>query len=259
MSDQLSAAAQAMGVPEPIVERSAHAWASAQGQSYEDVIAAWAGGETVAASAPAAEEPAPAEETPTETEAPPEEAPTEEPAAPAQPAAAQPAAAAIAPRPTAAPSRPPVLEAPADRPLVAVGGGVGVVVLVLLLGIFFPALPSASDEVRTSAIAYSETAQAGRDVYLRAGCASCHTQAVRSVVADVGAGPVALGDTNQVLGFRRIGPDLSNVGTRLDANQLQGVITGGSHPALPLSSAALDALVAFLAESAYPGSGGTGQ
>jgi mono/diheme cytochrome c family protein len=105
MSDQLSAAAQAMGVPEPIVERSAHAWASAQGQSYEDVIAAWAGGETVAASAPAAEEPAPAEETPTETEAPPEEAPTEEPAAPAQPAAAQPAAAAAAPTSAPTPER----------------------------------------------------------------------------------------------------------------------------------------------------------
>src|SRR5690606_7582450 len=180
--------------------------------------------------------------------------------APAQPAAPQPAAASAAgPRPAAAPSRPPILEAPADRPLVAIAGGIGVIVLVLLLGVVFPALPDTADEVRTSSIQYSETAQAGRDVYLRAGCASCHTQTVRAVVADVGAGPVALGDTNQVLGFRRIGPDLSNVGTRLDGAQLRSVLTGGSHPSLPLSSAAVDALVAFLAESAYPGSGGTGQ
>ncbi|HSJ36440.1 MAG TPA: cytochrome c, partial [Acidimicrobiia bacterium] len=88
--------------PEPIVERSARAWASAQGQSYEDVISAWAGGEAVA-SAASADEPAP------EAEAPPEEAaaaetpaPAEEAApapaqpAPAQPAPAQPAAAAAA-------------------------------------------------------------------------------------------------------------------------------------------------------------------
>ena len=41
MSDLLSAAAQAMGVPEPIAERSARARAAASGQSYEDILAAW--------------------------------------------------------------------------------------------------------------------------------------------------------------------------------------------------------------------------
>lgn len=103
MSEQLSAAAQAMGVPEPLVERSAQAWADATGQSYDDVLAAWAGGEAPPAAAPA--EPAPTEEPAEEPaeaqpEAPPEEAP-----APAQPAAAAPepeleaAAAAAAPPP----------------------------------------------------------------------------------------------------------------------------------------------------------------
>lgn len=104
MSDQLSAAAEAMGVPEPLVERSARARAAANNQSYEEVLAAWAGGEAAPAAAPP--EPPPAEEeapaaAPAGAEAPAEEAP-----APAQPApaatpepAAQPAAAAAAPPP----------------------------------------------------------------------------------------------------------------------------------------------------------------
>lgn len=56
MSDQLTAAAQAMNVPEPIVERSARARATASGSSYEEVLTAWAGG---TAAAPAAAPTAP--------------------------------------------------------------------------------------------------------------------------------------------------------------------------------------------------------
>ena len=46
MSDQLSAAAQAMGIPEDLVSRSAAARAAAAGTDTETVIAAWAGGES---------------------------------------------------------------------------------------------------------------------------------------------------------------------------------------------------------------------
>ena len=250
MSDLLSAAAQAMGVPEPIAERSARARAAASGQSYEDILAAWAGGQAVAA-APA-EAPA---ETPAEApaeQAPAEEVPAAEPAAPAAPAAPEPAA---APAPAAAvpraPAKPPVLEAPADQPLLPIAGGLAVLILTVLLGIVFPSLPADSDEIRSSQLALSEQALEGRDVYRRAMCASCHTQAVRAVVADVGVGPVTLADTNQVVGYRRLGPDLSNVGGRLGPNQIRAVLTGGSHPATPLSQAALDALVTYLGESAY--------
>lgn len=75
MSDQLAAAAEAMKVPQPIVERSAHARAAALGSSYEEVLAAWAGGGAVAP-APSA----PAEEStaaPETTEVGPEPAPSE--------------------------------------------------------------------------------------------------------------------------------------------------------------------------------------
>lgn len=50
----LSAAAEAMGLPEALVQRSAEARAAETGQSVDEILAAWAGGETVAPSAPAA-------------------------------------------------------------------------------------------------------------------------------------------------------------------------------------------------------------
>lgn len=254
MSDDLLArAAEAMGIPEPLAERSARARAEASGQSYEDILAAWAGGQAVAA---ATEAPAEAE-----AEAPAEGAPAAEPEPEAEPA---PAAAPAFPEPAApepapaarGPVRPPILEAPADRPLVTVAGGLAVLVLTVLLGFVFPALPAETDEIRTSQIDLSAAGERGRHAYLQAGCASCHTQAVRAVVADAGVGPVTLTDTNQVVGYRRIGPDLSNVGNRLSTGEIASTLTGGSHPPTPLSDAALDALVAYLSESAYIQDGG---
>lgn len=78
MSD-LSAAAEALGVPEPIVQRSAAARAAETGMTVDEVLAAWAGGGSVAGSPPAAAaEEAPSEEPTAEPEAgaePEEEAP----------------------------------------------------------------------------------------------------------------------------------------------------------------------------------------
>lgn len=99
MTEQLSAAAEVMGVPEPIVARSARAWAEAAGSTYEEVLTGWAGGQAVATAAPAAA-PAPAdvpEEPSVDDEAPsPESAPAAvpSPTTPAQPAPA-PVAAAV--------------------------------------------------------------------------------------------------------------------------------------------------------------------
>lgn len=258
MSDQLSAAAQAMGIPEALAERSARARAEASGQSYEEVLAAWAGGEAVAAAPPAAEEPAGDEPTsaPSEPETEPETETEPEPAATPAAATPQPAPEPAPSREPAAPARPPVLEAPPDRPLVTVVGGLAVVALVILLGFLFPSLPVENSEVRSSHIAFSDAAERGRQVYLSAGCASCHTQSVRAVVGDVGLGPVTLPDTNQVLGFRRIGPDLSDVGTRLDAGQIENIVNGPTHPATTLSGDDVGALVSYLSESTTAPQGG---
>jgi len=81
MSD-LSAAAEALGIPEAIVQRSAAARAAETGMTVDEVLAAWAGGGSVAAStepAPAAaEEVAPAESEPAETDEAATDAPVED-------------------------------------------------------------------------------------------------------------------------------------------------------------------------------------
>lgn len=75
MSEYLSAAAAALGLPEPLVQRSAAARAAETGVSVDEVLQAWAGGGEVTPAA-AAESPPEAEEAPEAKEAP---------AAPAQP------------------------------------------------------------------------------------------------------------------------------------------------------------------------------
>lgn len=102
MSENLSAAAQALGIPEPLVQRSAAARAAETGADVEEILAAWAGGEAPAA--PAAEpEEAAAEEVVEEEAAPEEEVAAEVPAVtPAPPSVETPApaaAAAVAPTP----------------------------------------------------------------------------------------------------------------------------------------------------------------
>ncbi|MGD2051999.1 MAG: cbb3-type cytochrome c oxidase subunit I, partial [Acidimicrobiia bacterium] len=76
-------------------------------------------------------------------------------------------------------------------------GAVAVFVLVLLLGLVLPSLDSAD----RSATALADTARhypdgsdaaRGREVYLREGCATCHTQQVRPIVTDIGLGPVSV-------------------------------------------------------------------
>ena len=84
MSDLVNKVAEILNAPVDLVQRSAEARAAASGVSVDDVLNSWAGGESVAASAP--KEEAPVEEAPkeevveevVEEEAPVEEAPKEE-------------------------------------------------------------------------------------------------------------------------------------------------------------------------------------
>ncbi len=246
MSELSAAAAAALGIPEAIVQRSAAARAEETGMTVDEVLAAWAGGGDI---------PPPAAPAPVEPDA------AEEPTAPADEPA--PAPASSAPTPvievpsapvvgaTAAPGKPPVLVGEADNPIAVLVGAVGLFVALFLVGVVGPALPTENPGARTSDLPYTETALHGQEIYQSVGCASCHTQMVRPVVADVGLGAVSLNDTNQVLGTRRFGPDLSNVGARVSASQIEAIILGlDDHPSLSLSSEDLDALVAYLVESA---------
>ena len=80
MSDLVNKVAEILNAPVDLVQRSAEARAAASGISVDDVLSSWAGGESVAASAP--KEEAPVEEAPVEEvveeEASVEEAPKEE-------------------------------------------------------------------------------------------------------------------------------------------------------------------------------------
>ncbi len=61
MSELLAKVAEMLGAPETLVQRSAEARAEASGNTVDQVLQSWAGGESVASAAPPAEE-APAEE-----------------------------------------------------------------------------------------------------------------------------------------------------------------------------------------------------
>ncbi|CAN5777819.1 hypothetical protein BH23ACT5_BH23ACT5_20440 [soil metagenome] len=100
MSEQLAAAAQAMNVPETLVDRSARAWASASGTGVDDVLTAWAGGE-VAVPAPSAPEAAASPEPTPEPD--PAAVDSSAPAAPVPEVAEAPAAAMRMPEPAPEP------------------------------------------------------------------------------------------------------------------------------------------------------------
>ena len=131
-------------------------------------------------------------------------------------------------------------------------GAIGLFAIAVLLGFFAPSIPEADNGVYSSEVAFSEAGLRGREIYLREGCAACHTQMVRPVVADAELGGVTVADSNQVLGLRRIGPDLTHVGSRLSGSDLAAILQGSleNHPSYAgLDEAALADLVTYLSES----------
>ena len=251
MSELSAAAAAALGVPEPIVMRSAAARAGETGMTIDEVLSAWAGGETapVAPAAPAAA-PEPAVSPPPATDDAPAAPPSVAESPPPPPAEQTGIAVAAATSPTTVSGKPPVLIGKEDNPLAVLVGALGLFVAVFLVGLIGPALPADEPGARSSELPFTEAAQRGHDLYQSVGCASCHTQMVRPVIADVGLGAVTLSDSNQVLGTRRFGPDLSDVGSRLTSSQIEATVTGfGGHARLGLSQSDLDDLVAYLVES----------
>ena len=256
MSD-VGSVAEKMGIPADLVSRSADARAAAAGTTTAEVLSAWGGGGAVATAPPAAES----------TEVPHEEADApaaSQPQSPSEPIVAPPDPASM-PAPVPAPiggpieaiaGEPPVLVGVRDSPWSIVTGVIGLFVAVLLLGLVGPSIPVDEPGARTSEVVLTDAGLAGRDLYGNLGCAGCHTQMVRPIIADVGIGPVTLSDTNQVLGTRRFGPDLSNIGNRMSGAQMESTISGGAgHPVSTLSDGSMDQLVTYLLESAPSGGG----
>lgn len=254
MSD-LAAAAAAVGIPEALVKRSAEARAKEAGVSVDEILAAWAGGDAppAAAQPDASREPRDAgQDEPAQVAEPLDEAPQQQPAATTT-APATTGALPRAPRPASrASDAPPVLVGRVERTGGLVAGILGILVLSLLLAVAAPAVPQEGDGVRSSRLPFTAAALDGRDIYIQQGCGSCHTQLIRNVVSDVGLGAVTLSDTNQVVGYRRYGPDLAIIGTRsTDTASLESILRGGSqHPTVTtISGEELNNLIAYLLES----------
>ncbi len=238
----LEAAAAALGIPESLVQRSAEARSAETGASVDDIIAGWAGDAPPPVVATTAPDPATeAVEAETAVEETTPEVTIEVPdTAPAEPVAI-----------AAEPYKPPILVGAKDNPMMILAGVIGLFLIVMLVGLVGPSIAFEEPGTRSSEIPYSQSAVDGQHVYGSLGCAACHTQVVRPVVADVGLGAVTLNDTNQTIGTRRFGPDLSNVGARVSGTQMQAIVEGrlGNHPSHSLSESDMSDLVAYLSQS----------
>jgi mono/diheme cytochrome c family protein len=247
---RLSAAAQALNAPESIVQRSAEARSKATGVPVEDILAAWAGGDVApgAAPPPPAAAPAPAA-APVPAAVSQESPPVVTPATP-PPAGTAPVTTATVT--VAEDIEPPVLVGRGENPFTTMIGAAALLLLSIVIGIFVPGQPEPGNGVRTSNLAFTAEALAGRDRYLAENCAACHTQQVRPIAADAGeTEKVSLSDSNQVLGARRYGPDLANVGARLDTGTIESILEGANnHPSYAsLDDAEVTGLIAYLSES----------
>ena len=178
MSELLEAAAQVGGAPAELVQRSAEARADADGVPVEEVLAAWAGGGAVPASAPVAPSPpapvaaaAPVAASPAPAAVP---SPTPVPAAPTP----VPASAPVAPspplpaRPTVvstevAAGPPPVLTGRVDRPYRYLFGAAALLILCLGVTLVVPAFSGTGRGALHSEIPYTAAALRGQEIYLR--------------------------------------------------------------------------------------------
>ncbi len=273
MSELLEAAAQVVGAPPELVQRSAEARADADGVPVEEVLAAWAGGGAVpasapvapsppvpvAAAAPVAASPAPAAvPSPTPVPAAPTPVPASAPVAPSPPSPARPTVVST----EVAAGPPPVLTGRVDRPYRYLFGAAALLILCLGVTLVVPAFSGTGRGALHSEILYTAAALRGQEIYLSEGCAGCHTQMVRPIVADAqlaavaGVGGVTLSDTNQVIGRQRYGPDLANVGNRMSPEDMEALLSGeGGH--LSYGGSWMDSLVAYLSESQVLTEGGS--
>ena len=260
-SELLAAAAEAMGIPETMVQRSAQARAAAEGISLDEVLAAWSGGGTITPAAPEpAPEPAPAVEDvdqPAKPAPAPVAAPSPEPVAPV----AAPSAVAVLKAP--APEGSPVLEGRRESWVALLAGSIGLFLIAALFALVLPALDATPEAIPPSGL--SSLGLEGREIYVSEGCWYCHTQQVRPIVTDAKLGPVSQSDqlasfAPDTLGIQRIGPDLTHVGSREPTNDAawltefltdpQSVRDDSLQPEYDhLSEADLQALVQYLLES----------
>ena len=206
MSELLAKVAEILGAPETLVQRSAEARAEASGNTVEEVLQSWAGGEAIAASAPAAETSV-VEETPVEEvkeEVVVEESPVE--------------------------TMEKVIEEESvelkkESSLIFIAGVLGVAMFTYFFAFAIPKNQSADlvAESLNNEIAVSQEVLKGAQVYNDLNCQSCHTQNVRLLIPDSQNGKILKNKfADEVIikntGLLRLGPDLSTSATREPTN-----------------------------------------
>ena len=206
MSDLVNKVAELLNAPVDLVQRSAEARAQASGNSVEEVLSSWAGGESVEASAASA----PKEEAPVE-EAPKEEAPAAE--------VVEEVIEEVVEE---------VVELKNESALSFISGVLLVGLFTFLFAFVIPknqATDIVSDSLNNSVSASNEVIK-GAEVYAELNCQSCHTQNVRTLIPDTQNGKVLKNKfANETLinnvGNIRLGPDLSTSATREPTNSSQ--------------------------------------
>ncbi len=202
MSELLAKVAEILGIPETLVQRSAEARAEASGNTVEEILQSWAGGEAVASSAPVEEAPV-VEETPVE-EVQEEVVVAEEVEMVVEEES---------------------IELKKESSLVFISGVIGVALFTYFFAFVIPKNQSADlvAESLNNEIVVSQEVLEGAKVYNDLNCQSCHTQNVRLLIPDSQNGKILKNKfANEIIikntGLLRLGPDLSTSATREPTN-----------------------------------------
>tara|TARA_B100001093_G_scaffold284804_1_gene271983 strand:- start:5 stop:811 length:807 start_codon:yes stop_codon:yes gene_type:complete len=221
MSELIAKVAEILGIPETLVQRSAEARAEASGNTVEEILQSWAGGETVTSSAPVEEvqeEVVVAEETPVEEVQEEvvvaEETPVEE--VKEEVVVAEEVEMVVEEE---------SIELKKESSLVFISGVIGVALFTYFFAFVIPKNQSADlvAESLNNEIVVSQEVLEGAKVYNDLNCQSCHTQNVRLLIPDSQNGKILKNKfANEIIikntGLLRLGPDLSTSATREPTN-----------------------------------------
>ena len=202
MSELITKVAEILGIPETLVQRSAEARAEASGNTVEEVLQSWAGGEAVAASAPA-------EKAPVVEETPVEEVKEE----------------VVVAEDVETVVEEESVELKKESALVFISGVIGVALFTYFFAFVIPKNQSTDlvAESLNNEIVVSQEVLEGAQVYNDLNCQSCHTQNVRLLIPDSQNGKILKNKfANEIIikntGLLRLGPDLSTSATREPTN-----------------------------------------
>ena len=213
MSELLAQVAELLGAPETLVQRSAEARAEASGNTVEEILQSWAGGEAIAASAPKEE---PAEEVKEEVVVA-EEEPAEEVKEEVVVAEEESVTKKLVEEKS--------VELENESSLVFIAGVISVAIFTYFFAFVIPKNQSADlvAESLNNEIVVSQEVLKGAQVYNNLNCQSCHTQNVRLLIPDSQNGKILRNKfANETIikntGLLRLGPDLTTSATREPTN-----------------------------------------